>query len=128
MEMERLKGIKEAEEKERRLKDTAIEGRQVIIEQMKERELKRLKEKEEQAREAQAMVRHMKELEDEARREAQKKKYRQKEMLDEIYDANTRAAEKKMLIKQQEIEEDEKIMKYAMDKAAKEAEYFAEQK
>jgi hypothetical protein len=48
-------------------------------------------------------------------------------MLDEIYDANSRAAEKKMQIKQQEWEEDEKIMKYAMEKAAKEAEYLSEQ-
>jgi hypothetical protein len=32
MEMERLKAVKEAEEKEKMLKITAIEGKQVIIE------------------------------------------------------------------------------------------------
>lgn len=73
------------------------------------------------------MIRHMKQMEDDARKQAQTKKYRQKEMQDEIYEANTQAAEKKLLVKNKEVEEDEKIMKYAMEKAAKEAEYLAEQ-
>jgi hypothetical protein len=48
-------------------------------------------------------------------------------MLDEIYEANTRMAEKKTQNRQFEVEEDEKIMQYALEKAAKESEYFAEQ-
>ena len=46
MEVERLKKIKYYEEEEERKKQEVIRGHQVIIEQIKEREIDRLKQKE----------------------------------------------------------------------------------
>lgn len=128
MEVERLRKIKEAEETQAVKKVEVKKGRDVIIDQMKERELKRLKFKQEQAKEAMAMVRHMKQMEDDSKKEIMKKKSIQKRMLDEIYDANQQAAEKKHLIIQREKDEIDKIMKFQMEKAQKEAELAAEAK
>lgn len=128
MEMERLKKIKAAEEKERNLQEQKIAGHKVIIEQMKEREIKRLKEKEEQAKEAQAILREMKAVEEDERLKALEKVEFQKKTMNEIQHSNTIAIEKKHRLKQKEVEEDEKIYKYAIAKAQKEAEYLAEQK
>lgn len=128
MEMERLKKIQVAETKERNLHQQKIAGHKVIIEQMKERELKRLKKKEEQAKEAQAILREMKALEEEERSKALNKIQFQKKVMNEIHQANNIAIEKKQKLKQQEVEEDERIFKYAVTKAQKEAEYLAEQK
>lgn len=127
LEVERLKAIQEAEEKEKHWKEQMIEGRHVIVDQMKEREMKRLKIKEEQGKEAAAMVRHMKQLEEEEKRKAIEKKHHQRIILDEIMDANHAAIDKKRIVIQAEIEEDERMMQYALEKAQKEAEYVLEQ-
>lgn len=128
MEIERIKRVKIAEQKDRNRKTKAVAGKKVIIEQMKDREIKRLKFKEEQAKEAMAMVRHSKQLAAEERKKGVQKKQYQKEILDQILEANDQAIEKKKVYEQQEIEEDKRIMEYAVQKAQKEAEYAAEQK
>ena len=62
MEVERLKKIKYYEEEEERKKQEVIRGHQVIIEQIKQREIDRLKQKEEQEREAQQLLRAAEQL------------------------------------------------------------------
>ncbi len=63
MELERLKKIKEQEEIEVRKKEEALRGREVIVDQIKQREIDRLKQREEQEKEAQILVQRMKEME-----------------------------------------------------------------
>lgn len=60
MEIERLKKIKELEEIEERRKEEALRGKEVIIDQIKAREIERLRNREEQEREGQIMVQKMK--------------------------------------------------------------------
>ena len=52
MEVERLKKLRQYEEEDRARKQLAEKGREVIVEQIKEREIERLRIKEEQEREA----------------------------------------------------------------------------
>lgn len=63
MQLERLKKIREQEEIELKKKEEAFRGREVIVDQIKSREIERLKLKEEQEREAQVLVQRMKEME-----------------------------------------------------------------
>lgn len=63
MELERLKKIREQEEVEALKKEEALRGREVIVDQIKQREIERLKLREEQEREAQVLVERMKEME-----------------------------------------------------------------
>lgn len=60
MEIERLKKIKQLEEIEERRKEEALRGKEVIIDQIKAREIQRLRNREEQEREGQIMVQKMK--------------------------------------------------------------------
>jgi hypothetical protein len=62
MEIERLKKIKEIQEIEEKKKVEALKGKEVIIDQIKAREIDRLRQKEEQEREGQIMVQKMREL------------------------------------------------------------------
>ena len=62
MEIERLKKIRHEEEIEERRKMEALRGKEVIIDQIKSREIDRLRAIEEQEREAQVIVQRMKEL------------------------------------------------------------------
>lgn len=128
MEVERLKQIKYLEEEEDRKKQEVVRGHQVIIEQIKEREIDRLKQKEEQEREAQQLLRAADELKKEEEAKSQKKKEMQAKINQEIVDANRNT----ILVNQQrrlrEREEDEKIAQYNVEKAQKAAELEAEQK
>ena len=62
MEIERLKKIRAEEEVEEMKKVEALKGKQVIIDQIKSREIERLRAIEEQEKEAQLMVERMKEM------------------------------------------------------------------
>lgn len=128
MEVERLKSIEQVDKVEKERVVEIKKGREVITEQIMERELKRMQEKEEQAKEAQSMLKHVKQMEVDDRKNKLKSQALQKKQLDEIYDANQNAIEKKHVRVQRELEEEEKIMKYTIEKAQKEAEYIAEQK
>jgi beta-phosphoglucomutase-like phosphatase (HAD superfamily) len=65
MELERLKKIKEQQEVEAHKHEEALKGREVIVDQIKQREIERVKQKEEQEREAQVLVQRMKDMEKE---------------------------------------------------------------
>ncbi len=78
MELERLKKIKVEEEAEVVKKVEALRGKEVIIDQIKSREIDRLRAIEEQQKEAQLMLQRMKELEKEDQRKLERKKEEQK--------------------------------------------------
>jgi beta-phosphoglucomutase-like phosphatase (HAD superfamily) len=65
MELERLKKIKEQQEIDVQKHEEALKGREVIVDQIKQREIDRVKQKEEQEREAQVLVQKMKDMEKE---------------------------------------------------------------
>lgn len=81
MEVERLKLIKQLEEEQERKKQEVIRGHQVIIEQIKEREIERLKRQEEQEREAQLLLKAAEQLkrEEEIKNQVGLKIYSEKE-------------------------------------------------
>ena len=60
MEIQRLKKIKEIQQIEERKRIEALQGKEVIIEQIKAREIDRLRQREQQEREGQIMVQKMK--------------------------------------------------------------------
>ena len=62
MEIERLKKIKQLNEVEERKREEALRGKEVIIEQIKARQLERLRRIQQQEREGQILLQKMKEL------------------------------------------------------------------
>lgn len=128
MEVERLKKIEVAEVVVKERVTEIKKGREVITEQIRDRELQRMKIKEEQAREAQIMLKHIKQMQHEEVESKFKTRDKIKKIQDEIYEANQAAIEKKSVRIQRELEEEEKIIKFNQDKAIKEAEFITEQK
>ncbi|CAK89143.1 unnamed protein product (macronuclear) [Paramecium tetraurelia] len=128
MEIERLRAIKYHEEKDQKQKQQLIHGHEIIIEQIKERELIRLKEKEEQEREGQIMLKQIKQLQQEEAHKAQLRKTHQAKVQDEILEANHKAILIKEKRIQEERDEEDKILQYNLQKAQKEAEFLEEQK
>lgn len=128
MEIERLRGVEKAEQVEKDHKQKVYAGKDVIIEQIKDREVQRMIAKEEQFKEAQQMIKHAKQLQLDEQNIRLKQIDLQRQMQDEILEANQKAIEKKAIKIQREKEEDNKIMKYNVEKAQKEAEFVAEQK
>eukprot|EP01017_Pseudomicrothorax_dubius_P042904 TRINITY_DN7068_c0_g1_i3.p1 TRINITY_DN7068_c0_g1~~TRINITY_DN7068_c0_g1_i3.p1 ORF type:complete len:532 (-),score=244.84 TRINITY_DN7068_c0_g1_i3:113-1708(-) len=127
MEIERLKMIKYYEEEEKKKKEELRRGHEVIIDQIKERELLRLREREEEEAEGQQMLKAMAELQKEEGENNIKRKLNQKKRLDEIYEANQKAILVKQKRQLEEKEEEDKIVKYNIEKAQKEQEYLLEQ-
>ena len=77
---------------EERKKVEALKGKQVIVDQIKSREIDRLKAIEEQEKETQLMVQRMKEMEKEEARKVERKKEEQKKVNDEIVKSNKAAS------------------------------------
>lgn len=127
LEVDRLKKIKYYEELEKQKKEELIAGRSVIIDQIKERELQRLRLQEEKEREGQEIIKLIKQLEKEEAQRNLDRKYNQRVRQDEIYDANQNAISEKQRKIELDKAEEEKIIKYNIEKARKEAEYQAEQ-
>ena len=105
----------------------ALKGKEVIVEQIKAREIERLKQREEQEREAQVMVQRMKELQREEEQAAFAKKAKQKKTNEEILEVNRNAIIITEQRKVKERQEDEKNAQYLKEKADQEAEIQAEQ-
>jgi len=128
MEIERLRKIKYHEEIEKEKKEELKKGHLVIIDQIKERDLDRLKKLEEKEREGQEIVHGIRQLQKEEGENGIKRRLHQKSQQDQIYDANQNAITSKQSKIIAEKEEEEKIVRYNIDKAQKEAEYLGEQK
>lgn len=126
MEIDRLRAIKKQQELKREHKIKQKVDHEMIIQQIKERELQRIRAKEEVEKEGQLMIKAYEAMQAEEAQKAIQKKVQAKKMLDEIADANRKA----ILIKQQRAleikEEDQKIVDYVNKKIRKEAEAAAE--
>ena len=128
MELDRLSKIKYYEDIDRQKKEEQRKAASATIQQIKERELERMRKQEEVEQEGQAMLRKIKEVQQEDIEENLIKKHQQKKTLDLIMESNHLAINKKQIKIKEEREEEERIAKYLIERAQKEAEYQAELK
>lgn len=128
MEVERLKELKNQEERERKRKIEQREGALIIIDQIKEREMKRIKAKEQIKKEGEEIVKKIIQFEEEDKRQIEKKKAHDEQMAKEIEISNRNAAMTRDKKKSEEKELDLKILRYNMVKAKKEEDELAERK
>lgn len=116
MEIERLKSLKEEEERDERRKAAALQGKQVLIDQIQERALIRQKEAEIVYREREALKQSIKKIEEEELKVATAKREKMKAMLHDIESANKLALTLKEEKKQREREEDQAIFRHVQQK------------
>ena len=91
MEIERLKSLKEQDEREKRRKVAVKTGSLVIIDQIKDREIARQREQEALEKEKVQMLAHIQKLKDEDAAAQVAKKQRVKIMMEEVGVANNQA-------------------------------------
>ena len=127
MEIERLKVIKYHDEREQKWKEDRLQGAAVLKEQIKERELIRMREQEVLEKERAQMLRQIQLLQEEEVRQAQEKMEMQEKLMAEVEEVNRRAILIKEDRKRGERAEDDKIMKYNIDKSKREQELVEEQ-
>jgi hypothetical protein len=117
MEIERLKDIRRRDEEEKIKREKRYADREILQQQMRERKAQRMRKIKEIELEGEAMVRQLnrnKELEEQrVKQKLEVAKIKRAEIVKE----NQRAIEKKKLVIQQEIEEDEKVVAYQNMKA-----------
>ena len=128
MELERLKELKNQQDKEKFMQNQRREGCLVIIDQMKKKELEKIKLKEQLEKEKKDILKHLKKLQDEDLIENEKKRILREKMTQEIVESNKISALNKQKKLAQEKEEDLKILKYNMEKAKKEEEELKEKR
>lgn len=126
MEIERLKVIKYHDEREMKWKEDKLLGAAVLKDQIKEREIIRMREQEILEKERNQMLRQIQLLQEEEIRQAKEKAEMQEKLMAEVEDVNRRAILIKEDKKRQERDEDEKIMKYNIEKAKREQEIIEE--
>ena len=127
MEIERLKVIKYHDEREQKWKEDRLQGAAVLKEQIKERELIRMKEQEVLEKERAQMLRQIQVLQEDEVRQTKEKMEMQEKLMAEVEEVNRRAILIKEDKKRQEKDEDDKIMKYNIEKAKREQEVIEEQ-
>lgn len=128
MEIERLKALKEQEEREYMRKEAQRDGAIVIVDQIKEREKQRIRAQELLEKEKSQMLKQIDILRSEEH-EVQKRKHEEgKKLLAEVIDANKNATVVKDMKKKEEIDLDKKIAEYNRQKAVREEESLSEQK
>merc|ERR1719380_574937 len=122
MEIERLKGLKMYEEREKMRIDDQRRGASVIIEQIKDRQAARMREEEQRDQERAFILRQIDALKQEEVEQQKAKKVAALRLMDEVNTANSAAMkikEEKMLAEKLE---DQKILEYQRAKAARERE------
>ena len=128
MELERLKELKNQQDKERVKQNQRREGCMVIIEQMKKKELEKIKYQEQLEKEKKEILIKLKKLQEEDLREIEQKKLLKEKMAQEIVESNKISILNKQKQLTLEKEEDLKILKYNMEKAKKEEEELKKKK
>ena len=128
MELERLKELKNQQDKEKLMQKQRREGCLVIIDQMKKKELEKIKHKEQLEKEKKEILQNIKRLQEEDLKETERKKILKEKMAQEIVESNKISILNKQKKLAQEKEEDLKILKYNMEKAKKEEEELKEKK
>lgn len=120
MEIDRVRQMRDQEDRERFRAHEQRLGAGVILQQMREREAERIRQDEARAQEAQAMVAQLKEQERRAEQERLAKIEAGRQHQEQIRLANAEQARMKMLKKQEEVEEDLRIADYIARKDARE--------
>ena len=120
MELERLKGLKLEEEEKNKLKEKRLEGKKILLEQIKQNRIKKEKEKEELIKEGKEIQKKVIEIEKENKIIEQKKFNEKIKAAKEIVENNKIIAQMKEKILKKEKENDLRILKYNMEKAKKE--------
>lgn len=126
MEIERLKDLKKAEEREMLRKDAIKQGSRVIIEQIKERELERIKEMEIREKEKHQLLLQIEKGKAEDQRIAEAKQQKIKQLLAQVEDVNKEAIKSKEIVKQKEKELELEIVAYNRKRELKELELVKE--
>merc|ERR1711977_603415 len=122
MEIERLKGLKMYEEREKARVDDQRRGAQVIIEQIKDRQAQRMREEEQRDQERAFILRQIGALKQEEVEQQKAKKIAAHRLMEEVNTANSAAMkikEEKMLAEKLE---DQKILDYQRQKEMRERE------
>ena len=127
MEIERLKVIKYHDEREQKWKEDKLQGAAVLKDQIKERELIRMREQEILEKERQQMLKQIQLLQQEEVRQAKEKMEMQEKLMAEVEEVNRRAILIKEEKKRLERDEDDKIMRYNLEKSKREQELIEEQ-
>ena len=128
MELERLKELKQQQDRENHRKKLQRDGCLIIIDQIKQKEYEKIKQREIVEKEKQIILRQLKELADEDLRQNEKKRLSNEQTAKEIVESNKLNALNKQKKLLEEKEEDLKILKYNMEKAKKEEEELKEKK
>ena len=122
MEIERLKGLEEDFKRQDLRKSKQLHGKEVIVNQIKEREYQRMKSQEELAREGQEVLKKFKAMQLEDQQEAEAKKLQQSQVFREMLSSNEAQMKKKEELKLEEQRENDRIMQYLLDKQQREDE------
>lgn len=122
MEIERLKGLEEDFKRQELRKSKQLLGKDIIVNQIKEREYQRMKSQEELAREGQEMLKKIKAMQLEDEQQAEAKKLQQSQVFKEMLSSNEAQIKKKEELKSREQQENESIMQYLLDKQKREDE------
>jgi len=118
MEVERLKALKKAEDAQVLLKEKARQDRMVLEAQIASRQKQKLLQEEAREQEGIQMKRSMQLALQEEENLMKKERVRQKEMMEIVKKENEKSLNRKMLLKQRDIEEDKAIMQHNLLKAA----------
>lgn len=120
MEIERLKGLKVAEEREAVRQQARRKGALVIVDQIQEREIERIKQREQLVKEQEQMARQIENQRLAEIKAADDKRARNQRLIAEVEAANGVALQKKSEIRQRELEEEQKIVRYNQEKIERE--------
>jgi hypothetical protein len=119
MELERLKELKQQQNRENNRKQLQRDGCMIIIDQIKQKEYERIKQKDIIEKDRQMILRQIKEMELEDIRQAEQKRITNEKAAKEIVESNRINALNKQKKILEEKEEDLRILKYNIEKAKK---------
>ena len=122
MELERLKELKQQQNRENNRKQLQRDGCMIIIDQIKQKEYERIRQKDIIEKDRQMILRQINEMKLEDIRQAEKKRIANEESAKEIVESNRINALNKQKKLLEEKEEDLRILKYNIEKAKKEEE------
>ena len=128
MELERLKELKQQQNRENNRKQLQRDGCMIIIDQIKQKEYERIRQKDIIEKDRQMILRQIKEMKLEDIRQAEKKRIANEESAKEIVESNRINALNKQKKLLEEKEEDLRILKYNIEKAKKEEDELKEKK
>ena len=128
MEIERLKGLKKEEEKEKMQKIKRYEEKKIIIEQMKNKKIKKEQEKLEIKKEGEELKQYLQKLEQEDIIKETQKHLNKINLAKEIVEITKILSQNKSKLLQEERNNDLNLLKYNMEQSKKKEEEFHQKK